>query len=97
MDTGIEKNDVYGYTLTYFTSEIERCEKGIVFAPNFPAAMQKICDAYGEDCVDMIRIWTLGLGGSLVELSEIAEDKNFTEEKWLQNEEVNSLFKCLVL
>jgi len=89
MDTGIEKNDVYGYTLTSFTSEEDRCEKGIVFAPNFAEAMRKICDAYGDDSIDMVRIWLFGLGGSLIELSEIAEDKNFTEEKWLQNEEVN--------
>lgn len=89
MDTGIEFNNVYGYTLTYFTPKEERCEKGIVFAPNFSTAIQEICNMYEEDCVDMIRIWMLGMGGNVVELREIMEDRDFTEEKWLQNKEID--------
>ena len=89
MDTGTEPNNVYGYTLTYFTSKEERCEKGIVFAPNFPTAMQEVCDMYGEDCVDRIRIWMFGMGGNVVELREIMEDRDFIEEKWLPNKEAD--------
>lgn len=86
MDTGIEKTEGYGYTLMFFSPKGgEECVKGVVFAPNFTTAMQEICDTYGGDCIDMIRIWMLG--DNLIELWELMEDKNFTEEGWLKKGE----------